>query len=82
MGFVEIIHHEGLIAGLSRLRLHVISAGNELSSLGASSKLNAEEEFLRHLSTQAGRVELARRPRQERGQKGDVVTATALGRKP
>ncbi len=51
LGFLwEIIHHEGLDREAYRdSRLHVISAEDELSNLGASSKLNAEEAFLRHL---------------------------------
>lgn len=51
LGFLwEIIHHENLDRAAYRdSRLHVIEAEEELSRLGASSKLNAEEAFLRHL---------------------------------
>ena len=51
MGFLwEIIHHENLEREAYRdARLHVIGAESELSTLGASSKLNAEPAFLRHL---------------------------------
>ncbi len=51
VGFLwEIIHHEKLDREAYRdARLHVISAEAELCDLGASSKLNAEEAFLRHL---------------------------------
>lgn len=51
LGFLwEIIHHENLDREAYRdSRLHVIEAESELNRLGASSKLNAEEAFLRHL---------------------------------
>lgn len=51
LGFLwEIIHHEKLDRVAYRdSRLHVIEAEEELSRLGASSKLNAEEAFLMHL---------------------------------
>ncbi|MCE8522723.1 patatin-like phospholipase family protein [Ruegeria pomeroyi] len=51
IGFLwEIIDHEKLQREAYRdARLHVISAESELSKMGASSKLNAEEAFLRHL---------------------------------
>lgn len=51
IGFLwEIIHHEGLDRAAYRdARLHVIQAESALCELGASSKLIAEEAFLRHL---------------------------------
>ncbi|MBY6082753.1 MULTISPECIES: patatin-like phospholipase family protein [Ruegeria] len=51
LGFLwEIIHHENLDREAYRdSRLHVIGAERDLCGLGASSKLNAEEAFLRHL---------------------------------
>ncbi|MCA0869882.1 patatin-like phospholipase family protein [Seohaeicola saemankumensis] len=51
LGFLwEIIHHENLDREAFRdSRLHIIGAESELCDLGASSKLNAEPAFLRHL---------------------------------
>ena len=51
IGFLwEIIHHENLDREAYRdSRLHVIGRDSEFCDLGASSKLNAEEAFLRHL---------------------------------
>ncbi|MDJ0994035.1 MAG: patatin-like phospholipase family protein [Dinoroseobacter sp.] len=51
IGFLwEIIHQENLDREAYRdSRLHVIGAEDEMSRLGASSKLNAEGAFLRHL---------------------------------
>lgn len=46
----ELIHHEGLDREACRdARLHMIGAEEEMQQLSASSKLNAESEFLLHL---------------------------------
>ena len=47
---LEIIHEEGLEREAYRdARMHMIANQDEMVSLGASSKLNAEEAFLKHL---------------------------------